>query len=162
MSTQRKTHDNINRAIIAELLKDANTNIKGLSKKIRVPFSTVQRRTTALLSSSVLKKNYHIDISTYLGLRKGDIIINVDKGATEQLIERILKSYRQTNILSVSKRLNHMHNIVVGIVYKDSDELYKVLDNIKSMPNVTGLEWSETVQDIEYTDAIENLIRKKI
>jgi hypothetical protein len=55
-----------------------------------------------------------------------------------------------------------MHDIVVSIVYKDEDELYEIMENIKSMPNVSGLEWSETVQDIEYPDAIENLVRKKI
>jgi DNA-binding Lrp family transcriptional regulator len=162
MRMQRKTHDNINRAIIAELLKDANINIKGLSNKIKVPFSTVQRRTRELQSSSVLTKRFHIDIGSYLGLRRGDIIINVDKGKTKQVIQRILQNYIQTNILSISTRLNHTHNIVVSIVYKGEDELYEIIENIKSMPNVIGLEWSETVQDIEYTDAIENLVRKKI
>jgi DNA-binding Lrp family transcriptional regulator len=157
---QRKTHDNINRAIIAELLKDANINIKGLSKKIKVPFSTVQRRTRELQSSSVLTKRFHIDIGSYLGVRRGDIIINIDKGKTKQVIQRILQNYRQRNILSISTRLNHMHNIVVSIVYKDEDELYEIMENIKSMPNVIGLEWSETVQDIEYPDAIENLVKK--
>ena len=160
MSIQTKTYDSINRAIIAELLRDANINIKGLSKKIKVPFSTVQRRTKALQSSSVLQKRYHIDISSYLALKRADIIINVDKGKTEQVIERILQDYRQTNILSISTRLNHMHNAVVGIVYKDSDELFKIVENIRSQPNVTLVEWSESIQDLEYTDAIENLVRK--
>jgi DNA-binding Lrp family transcriptional regulator len=156
---QTKTYDNINRAIIAELLRDANINIKGLSRKIKVPFSTVQRRTKALQSSSVLKKRYHIDISSYLGLKRADIIINVDKGKTEQVIQRILQDYRYTNILSISTRLNHMHNAVVGIVYKDSDELFKIVENIRSQPNVTLVEWSETIQDVEYTDAIETLVK---
>jgi DNA-binding Lrp family transcriptional regulator len=156
---QTKTYDNINRAIIAELLKDANINIKGLSRKLKVPFSTVQRRTRALQSSSVLKKRYHIDISSYLALKRADIIINVDKGKTGQVIQRILKDYRQTNILSISTRLNHMHNVVVGIVYKDSDELFKIVENIRSQANVTLVEWSETIQDVEYTDAIETLVK---
>ena len=160
MSMQTKTDNNINRAIIAELLRDANITIKGLSKKIKVPFSTAQRRIRALQSSSVLQKRYHIDISSYLGLKRADIIINVDKGKTEQVIQRILEDYRQTNILSISTRLNHMHNVVVGIVYKDSDELFKIVENIRSQPNVTLVEWSETIQDVEYTDAIENLVRK--
>jgi DNA-binding Lrp family transcriptional regulator len=160
MSAQTKTYDDINRAIIAELLRDANISIKGLSKKIKVPFSTVQRRASALQSSSVLKKRFHIDIVSYLGLKRADIIINVDKGKTEQVIQRIVQDYRQTNILSISTRLNHMHNVVVGIVYKDSDELFKIVENIRSQPNVTLVEWSESIQDIEYTDAIENLVRK--
>ena len=160
MGAQTKTYDDINRAIIAELLRDANISIKGLSKKIKVPFSTVQRRASALKSSSVLKKRFHIDIVSYLSLKRADIIINVDKGKTEQVIQRILQDYRQTNILSISTRLNHMHNVVVGIVYKDSDELFKIVENIRSQPNVTLVEWSESIQDIEYTDAIENLVRK--
>src|SRR5919199_3690390 len=161
MSAQTKTYDDINRAIIAELLRDANISIKGLSKKIKVPFSTAQRRIRALQSSSVLQKRYHIDISSYLGLKRADIIINVDKGKTEQVIQRILQDYRQTNILSISTRLNHMHNVVVSIVYKDSDELFKIVEDIRSQPNVTVVEWSESIEDIEYTDVIENLVRRR-
>jgi hypothetical protein len=62
-----------------------------------------------------------------LGLKTGDIIINIDKGGTKQVIERFLQDYRKTNILSISTRLNHMHNITVGIVYKDEARLFGIL-----------------------------------
>jgi hypothetical protein len=53
-----------------------------------------------------------------------------------------------------------MHNLIVGIVYKGELELFEIIEDIKSMPSVIGVEWSESVQDIEYTDAIENLGEK--
>jgi hypothetical protein len=54
-----------------------------------------------------------------------------------------------------------MHNVVVSIVYKDSDELFKIVEDIRSQPNVTVVEWSESIEDIEYTDVIENLVRRR-
>ena len=160
MNSGTINHDNINKAIIAELLKDANITIKDLSKKLNVPLSTIQRRTKAIQTSSLLKKTYHLDINNYLGVRTGDILIKVDNGKTEQVIQRILQSYRKTNILSISTRLNHMHDVIVSVFYKSTDELYKIVGGIKSMANVTDVEWSESVQDVEYTDAIEALVRK--
>jgi DNA-binding Lrp family transcriptional regulator len=70
MSKRRITYDNINRTIIAELLKDANIKIRGLSKKIKVPLSTVQRRVKTVTSSSLLKKRFHLDSSSYFASKE--------------------------------------------------------------------------------------------
>jgi hypothetical protein len=95
-----------------------------------------------------------------LHLRRGDIIIGITKGKTKQVIERVLLSYRDTNVLSLSTRVNDRHNIVVDIVYNDSDELFKILENINSLPNVTHAEWSELVEDMENTNSIESIVGK--
>lgn len=56
MSKRRITYDNINRTIIAELLKDANIKIRDLSKKIKVPLSNVQTRVKTVTSIFLAKK----------------------------------------------------------------------------------------------------------
>src|ERR687888_1375044 len=156
------TYDSIDKAIIIELVKDANIKNIDLSKRLKIPLSTLQRRTRQLLQSSptsVLKKRFHID-TRQLGLRRGDIIIGVTKGKTKQVLEKVLQSYRDTNILSISTRVNDRHNIVVDIVYNDSDELFKILESINSLPNVTHAEWSELVEDMENTNSIESIVGK--
>ena len=63
---RRITYDSIDKAIIIELVKDANIKNIDLSKRLKIPLSTLQRRTRQLLQSSptsVLKNRFHIDTS---------------------------------------------------------------------------------------------------
>ena len=50
--------------------------------------------------------------------------------------------------MSVSTRINSEHNVAAQIIYNDTAELHSLLENIKSIPYVTSLEWSEMVEII--------------
>ena len=153
------TFDRINKAIIAELLKDANIKSTHLSSKLRVPLSTIQRRLKTIQSSPLLKKRFDID-ANLLGLGRGEIIVYAEKGKAKEIIQNILQKYRYTNVLSISTRINHIHNIIISIVYKDSTEIYNIIENIKAMPHVITVEWSELVEYMENSKAFETIIGK--
>jgi hypothetical protein len=57
------------------------------------------------------------DISSYLGLKRGDVIINVDNGKSKQIVQGILQSYRHTNVLSVSTGAQSIPNNVLQRLY---------------------------------------------
>ena len=40
-------------------------------------------------------------------------------------------------------------NVVARIVYKNSDELFHIIQEIKKMPNIARVEWSEIVKIVE-------------
>jgi hypothetical protein len=44
--------------------------------------------------------------------------------------------------------LHSQHNVSVHVVYKSTEELYKLIENIKTMDYVTGVVWSEMVEVI--------------
>ena len=77
----------------------------------------------------------------------GDIVINVDKGKSREAAATILKRYK-SNVMNVSTRINSEHNVAAQIIYNDSAELHNLLENIKSLPYVTSLQWSEIVEII--------------
>ena len=50
--------------------------------------------------------------------------------------------------MQVSTRTNSEHNVAAQIIYNDTAELHNLLENIKSIPCVTSLQWSEMVEMI--------------
>jgi uncharacterized membrane protein YhiD involved in acid resistance len=94
----------------------------------------------------VLIKTYHIDLKASGG-KMGDIVVNVEKGKSKEVATNILKKYK-SNVMSVSTRINSEHNLAAQILYNDTAELHDLLENIKSIPYVTSLQWSEMVEMI--------------
>jgi DNA-binding Lrp family transcriptional regulator len=137
--------DDVNLKIIEELVKNPSTRSSSLAAKLRIPLSSLQRR-RAKLEKSVLIKTYHINLKASGG-KMGDIVINVDKGKSREVATNILKKYK-SNVMSVSTRINSEHNVSAQIIYNDTAELHNLLENIKSIPYVTSLQWSEIVEII--------------
>ena len=42
-------------------------------------------------------------------------------------------------------RINSSHNVSAHIVYKDTQELHELLESVRTMDNVTNVQWSEIV-----------------
>jgi DNA-binding Lrp family transcriptional regulator len=137
--------DNTNLKIIEELVKNPDTSSTSLATKLKMPLSSLQRR-RARLEKSLLIKTYHIDLKASGG-KMGDIVVHVDKGKSREVATNILKKYK-SNVMNVSTRINSEHNVAAQILYKDTAELHNLLENIKSIPYVTSLQWSEMVEMI--------------
>jgi DNA-binding Lrp family transcriptional regulator len=139
--------DSIDNNIISEMIKNANIGTPDLSRKFKVPLSTIQRRRRTL-ENSILKKKYEINHNE-VGWRAGDLIILVEKGKTTEVMEHILKNYWANNVMSISTRINSMHNIIARVVYHDSEDLNALLEHVKATPYVVTSEWSEIVKVVE-------------
>jgi len=137
--------DDTNLKIVEELVKNPNTSSMSLATKLQMPLSSLQRRRSKL-EKSVLIKSYHINLKAF-GAKMGDTIINVDKGRSREVAGNILKKFK-SNVMNVSTRINSEHNVAAQIVYNDTAELHNLLENIKAMPYVTSLQWSEMVEMI--------------
>ena len=140
-----KLVDNTNLKIIEELVKNPSTSSASLATKLRMPLSSLQRRRSKL-EKSVLIKSYDINLIASGG-KIGDAVINVDKGKSREVATSILKKFK-SNVMNVSTRINSEHNVAAQIIYNDTAELHNLLENIKAMPYVTSLQWSEMVEMI--------------
>ena len=84
-----KLRDSINIKIISELVNSPTISSLALSKKLDIPLSTLQRRRTRI-EKDILKKNYTFDYKAF-GARVGDLIVNVDKGKSDEVAQVLLK-----------------------------------------------------------------------
>jgi DNA-binding Lrp family transcriptional regulator len=137
--------DSTNIKIISELVRQPNISSLALSKKLDIPLSTLQRR-RARIEDNLLKRNYVFNYKAFGG-RVGDLIVNVDKGKSKEVAQSLLKKYKN-NIVSCNTRINAEHNVSAHIIYKDTEELHGLVENIKTMDYIDGVQWSELVEDL--------------
>lgn len=152
--------DSIDIQIVSEILRDHDISSSHLSKKLSIPLSTIQRR-RARIENSLLKKEYTFDFMAF-GARVGDIVIGVDKGRSKELARFLLQHYK-ANILSCTIRINSTHNVMAHIVYKDSKELYNLIESVKSQEYVGSVQWSEVIEEVmgeenNYFEVIKDLL----
>ena len=162
--------------ILSEML--ANPDVSGIdiSKKLKLPLSTVQRRKTAIERSSIVRKSYEVDAKLF-GWRTADILISVEKGDCVEIANRLLVENLVLGLDSdISKVLNNKNsnntfvsprviesslrigdpviNVVARVIYKSSDELFYIIQRIKKMPHITRVEWSEIVKVVGRNNTI--------
>jgi DNA-binding Lrp family transcriptional regulator len=140
-----KLLDNINIKIISELVRQPDISSLALAKKLDIPLSTLQRR-RARIENAILKRNYSFNYKAF-GARIGDLIVSVDRGKSKEIAQNLLKKYKN-NIVSCDTRINSEHNVSARIIYKNTEELFHLIENIKTMDYVTGVSWSEMVEVI--------------
>src|ERR671932_369186 len=145
-----KLLDSTNVRIISELLKNPTVSSSSLAKKVHIPLSTLQRR-RARIEKDILKKTYTFNYKSF-GARVGDLIINVDKGRSDGVAQSILKKYKN-NVTYCHTRIDLTHSVLAHIIYKDTEELYYLIENVKAMEYVNSLSWSETVKVIGDNDS---------
>ena len=154
-----KLLDDINIKIVSELVKEPNMSSISLANKLDIPLSTIQRR-RATLEKSIIKKKYYFNYKAFGG-RVGDLIINVDRGRSKEVSKLLLERYK-CNVTFCHTRIDSAHNVLVRVVYKDTEELHKLIESVKSMEFVTDVQWSEVVEIIgdNDSDVIANFFNK--
>ena len=125
-----------------------NPNIKSLelSEKLQVPLSTIQRRRTVLEKTSVLKKEYSLDLRKF-GLRIADILIDIDKGNNNKLVEDIKGKFNK-HIISISRKIGDPGiNVGINIVYSNSLQLFEILEELRKNTMIKKLDWYESITE---------------
>ena len=78
---------------------------------------------------------------------------DIEIGLTSDISKTINKSNNASNgprVIESSLRIGDpIINVVARIVYKSSDELFHIIQEIKKMPNIARVEWSKIVKIVE-------------
>ncbi len=149
--------DRINLKIIEELIINGDIKSSEIAAKLKIPLSTIQRRRTRI-EKILLRKKYQMDM-TLLGYRTAQIFIDVQGGRAKETGEELLKKYDR-NVVNASTRINSTNNLCLEVVYNGSEELHYLLEEIKSLPLATKVDWSEQVMMIG--DNLSTIIRNTL
>jgi DNA-binding Lrp family transcriptional regulator len=113
---------------------------KAISKDLKTPLSTIQRRTRILLRlgyvSQVFQPNYK-----KLGLKKGLLHVYIRNGEMKKVAEDLLSN---DGIMSAGVHVGNS-DIVGEFVYEDSEQLVDLISQVKEMERVDRVVWSEEV-----------------
>jgi DNA-binding Lrp family transcriptional regulator len=127
-------------------------NNKEISKQLLIPLSTIQRKRNALEKSGYVQHKYEIDHKKF-GLRCADLLIDVSKGDCELIAKEILYQHHK-NIHQITIRMGGPKiNLIATVIYKDSDELFAIVQHVKKMEHVENVEWSEIIKTVLRNDS---------
>lgn len=73
-------------------------------------------------------------------------MIDVSKGDCEEIAKEILIQYRK-NIIQITIRMaSPKINLIATIIYKDTDEVFEIMQHIRRMEHFDYIEWSEILK----------------
>ena len=113
---------------------------KKISSTLKIPLSTIQRRTRRILQSGMVTLEYQPNFKL-LGLKKGLLHTYLRDGQLKKTGEKISK---MDGILSVTIHVGNS-DVVSEFVYDNSEELVDIVAAIKQIEGVEQVVWSEEV-----------------
>jgi DNA-binding Lrp family transcriptional regulator len=113
---------------------------KKISSTLKVPLSTIQRRTRIILLSGIVTLEYTPSFQM-LGIKKGLLHTYLRDGKLRKTAEKISE---MEGILSVTLHVGNS-DIVSEFVYDNSEELVDILAAIKEIEGVDKVMWSEEI-----------------
>ena len=117
---------------------------QALAKQLRLPRTTIQRRRN-FLEKHVLDFVYSLRLKD-LGLRRVDLLIYTGGGGTVKIEEKLLK--REEVTYAGTSIGEHTVDLRVEIIVKSNSQLLDIIEEVKSMPNVRDVVWSEIVKTV--------------
>jgi DNA-binding Lrp family transcriptional regulator len=113
---------------------------KEVSSTLKIPLSTIQRRTRRILQSGMVKVEYQPNFKL-LDIAKGLLHTYLRDGQLRQTAKKISE---MEGILSVSIHVGNS-DIVSEFVYDNSEDLVDIMGAIKQIEGVERVLWSEEV-----------------
>lgn len=113
-----------------------------LAAKLGIPRTTVQRRRN-YLEKHFLEFTYALKLKD-LGYRRVDLLIYTGGGSTITIAEKLLD---RDEVVYVGRSIGeHTIDLRAEVIVRDNSQLLDLLEEVKAMPSVRDVVWSEIVQ----------------
>jgi DNA-binding Lrp family transcriptional regulator len=111
-----------------------------IAAELQKPLSTIQRRTRQLVSSGIITQRYRLDYKK-LGYKKGFLHVYLKDGKIYEVAEKLRNL---DHVLSVSVHIGNS-DVVAEYATSESNDLLGLMAEVKHMPTVDRVVWSEEV-----------------
>jgi len=128
--------------IIEDLLDDAFISSTDISKRHRVPLSTVQRRRRHL-ENTILTRRYEIDLKKQ-GFRICELTVFPKSGEGVDICKKIFSNFAD-HIISITVKIDGSIILSVLSYFKTTQEISDMMSGIHSIPEVENVRFSEIV-----------------
>lgn len=129
-----------------------------LAAKLGIPRTTVQRRRN-YLEKYFLEFAYSLKLKD-LGYRRVDLLIYTGGGSTVEVAEKLLD---RDEVVSVGRSIGeHTIDLRAEVIVKDNSQLLDLLEEVKGMPSVRDVVWSEIVKIVGRKTSIPTSIIDKL
>jgi DNA-binding Lrp family transcriptional regulator len=143
MNILRRKLSQIDKKIL-KILLDPSDQISShaIASKLGLPRTTVHRRRN-YLEKHFLEFAYSLKLDG-LGYRRVDMLIYTSGGSTMAIAKRVL---RRDEVVYVGQSIGeHTIDLRAEAVVKDNSQLLDLLEEVKAIPSVRDVVWSEIVK----------------
>jgi DNA-binding Lrp family transcriptional regulator len=129
---------------ILKVLLEPNGKISSvqLEKKLGLPRTTIQRRRRHL-EKVFLQFQYVLKLE-HLAFRRVDLLIYTGGGATKEIAKKLLA---RDEVVYVGRSIGeHAIDLRAEVIIEKNKELLDLLEEVKAMPSVRDVIWSEIVE----------------
>lgn len=132
--------------IISQLLASfGRVSSLSLSRQLDTPLSTIQRRRVRL-EKNIIDMRYSLNLEK-LGWRMATLFISVARGDADLIGRKIIEE--EDMVHSVRRMVGeNTIDLMVEVVFKETDEFVLLRDRVKSLEGVRGIFWGEIVSVI--------------
>ena len=125
-----------------------------LATKLGLPRTTVQRRRN-YLEKHFLEFAYTLRL-TELGYRRVDLLIYTGGGDTIRIANKLLE---REEVVYVGRSIGeHTIDLRAEVIIKDNSQLLDLLEEVKAMPSVKDVIWSEIVKIVGQKRSVPSTI----
>lgn len=130
---------------------------KQIASKLKVPLSTIQRRTRRLIEKGMISMRAEVNLQM-MGFKKGLIHVYVSNGNIDQIARKMCLL---DPIESVEIHIGNS-DMIGNAIYNDSKQLLQTISDIKKIDGVEKIVWSEEVYNFTSNDnKMANLLNFK-
>jgi len=134
--------DNLDQRLLEFLLKGYEH--KKIATEVKTPLSTIQRRIRKIFEKQYINRKNELNYNK-LGFRKGFLQISL-KGDDSYTVAQKIVGLK--GIISVSQ-VTGSFDIMCVCIFKDSDDLFNLLENIKTIGRVDKVTSAEEVRSFQ-------------
>jgi hypothetical protein len=141
--------------ILEEILsQEEKKTSEVLSKKLRIPLTTIQRRRKQL-EKELLKMEYFFRLDEF-GWRRIDFFISTRNGNTDEVAKDLLT---MEPIIFVGKSIRrHTIDLRVESIVKDNSQILDLMEKMRAMSGIKGVVWSEIVRTVARKSSIPSSV----
>ena len=136
-----KLIDGLDQKLIELLLKGYSN--KNIALEARSPLSTIQRRIKRIFEDQYIHKKNELNHKK-LGLRKGYLLISL-KGDYADLVAQKVSTIKGITYVSL---VTGNIDIMSTCLFRETTDLFKIIESIKTIERVDKVLWAEEVHDI--------------
>ena len=139
--------DNLDQKLLGFLLMGYEN--KKIAIEVKTPLSTIQRRIRKIFQNQYVRRKNQLNYKK-LGLRKGYLQISLKGDKSYEVAQKLAAT---NGIIAVSELMGNFDMLCI-CVFKNTDELFSLIENIKTIERVDKVAWSEEVRSIEIEEKI--------
>lgn len=149
----------IDRKLLKVLLQpNGKVSSQALAAKLGIPRTTVQRRRN-FLEKHFLEFAYALKLED-LGFRRVDLLIYTSGGNTVNIAKTLLD---RDEVVYVGTSIGeHTIDLRAEVIIKDNSQLLDLLEEVKGMPSVRDVVWSEIVKIVGRKKSVPGSVIDKL